>query len=128
MRNIVVYKMIIVIGALILTKGLAAQKPAIDLISSHQQNRHPETIIDTGYAANPLIREAILIKTPLAENKKMKGESEKKRRRQIGPSLDSLFQKEDTDNIKQEKQPVKISLFNRKYNPIKFLIYITALK
>jgi len=128
MRNIVVYKMIIVIGALILTKGLAAQKPAIDLISSHQQNRHPETIIDTGYAANPLIREAILIKTPLAENKKMKGESEKKRRRQIGPSLDSLFQKEDNDNIKQEKQPVKISLFNRKYNPIKFLIYITALK
>jgi len=128
MRNIVVYKMIIVIGALILTKGLAAQKPAIDLISSHQQNRHPEAIIDTGYAANPLIREAILIETPPAENKKMKGESEKKRRRQIGPSLDSLFQKEDNDNIKQEKQPVKISLFNRKYNPIKFLIYITALK
>jgi len=128
MRSIVVYKMIIVIGALILTKGLAAQKPAIDLISSHQQNRHPEAIIDTGYAANPLIREAILIETPPAENKKMKGESEKKRRRQIGPSLDSLFQKEDNDNIKQEKQPVKISLFNRKYNPIKFLIYITALK
>jgi hypothetical protein len=113
---------------LILTKGLAAQKPAIDLISSHQQNRHPEAIIDTGYATNPLIREAILIKTPPVENKKLKGESEKKRRRQIGPSLDSLFQKEDKDKIKQEKQPVKISLFNRKYNPIKFLIYITALK
>ena len=128
MKSIVVYKMIIVIGVLILTKGLAAQKPAIDLISSHQQNRHPEAIIDTGYAANPLIREAILIETPPAENKKLKGESEKKRRRQIGPSLDSLFQKEDNDNIKQEKQPVKISLFNRKYNPIKFLIYIIALK
>ena len=128
MKSIVVYKMIIVIGVLILTKGLAAQKPAIDLISSHQQNRHPEAIIDTGYTANPLIREAILIKTPPAENKKMKGESEKKRRRQIGPSLDSLFQKEDSEDIKQDKQPVKISLFNRKYNPIKFLIYITALK
>ena len=128
MKSIVVYKMIIVIGVLILTKGLAAQKPAIDLISSHQQNRHPEAIIDTGYNANPLIREAILIKTPPAENKKMKGESKKKRRRQIGPSLDSLFQKEDSEDIKQDKQPVKISLFNRKYNPIKFLIYITALK
>jgi len=128
MRSIVVYKMIIVIGALILANGLTAQKPAIDLISSHQQNRHPEAIIDTGYAANPLVREAILIKTPPAENKKLKSESEKKTRRQIGPSLDSLFQKEDNDNIKQEKQPVKISLFNRKYNPIKFLIYITALK
>ena len=128
MRSIVVYKMIIVIGALILAKGLAAQKPAIDLISSHQQNRHPEAIIDTGYSANQLVREVILIETPPAENKKLKGESEKKTRRQIGPSLDSLFQKEDNDNIKQEKQPVKISLFNRKYNPIKFLIYIIAIK
>ena len=128
MRSIVVYKMIIVIGALILAKGLAAQKPAIDLISSHQQNRHPEAIIDTGYSVNPLVREMILIETPPAENKKLKGESEKKTRRQIGPSLDSLFQKEDNDNIKQEKQPVKISLFNRKYNPIKFLIYIIAIK
>jgi hypothetical protein len=128
MKRIVVYKMIIVIGALILAKGLAAQKPAIDLISSHQQNRHPEAIIDTGYSANPLVREVILIETPPAENKKLKGESEKKTRRQIGPSLDSLFQKEDNDNIKQEKQPVKISLFNRKYNPIKFLIYIIAIK
>ena len=120
--------MIIVIGALILAKGLTAQKPAIDLISSHQQNRHPEAIMDTAYAANPLVREAILIETPPAENKKLKGESEKKTRRQIGPSLDSLFQKEDNDNIKQEKKPVKISLYNRKYNPIKFLIYIIALK
>jgi hypothetical protein len=128
MKRIVVYKMIIVIGALILAKGLAAQKPAIDLISSHQQNRHPEAIIDTGYSANQLFREVILIETPPAENKKLKGESEKKTRRQIGPSLDSLFQKEDNDNIKQEKQPVKISLFNRKYNPIKFLIYIIAIK
>ena len=128
MKSIVVYKMIVVIGILILTKGLAAQKPAIDLISSHQQNRHPEAIIDTGYAANPLIREAILIKTPPVENKKLKDESEKKGRRQIGPSLDSLFQKKDKGNIKQEKQAVKTSLFNRKYNPIKFLIYIIALK
>jgi hypothetical protein len=128
MKGIVVYKMIIVIGALILATGLKAQKPAIDLISSHQQNRHPEAIIDTGYAVNPPVREAILIKTPPVENKKMKGESEKKRRRQIGPSLDSLFQKKDKGNIKQEKQAVKTSLFNRKYNPIKFLIYIIALK
>jgi hypothetical protein len=128
MNSIVVYRIIIASGFLILATGLLAQKPAIDLISSHQQFRHPEAIIDTGFAANPLVREAILIKTPPAENKKLKGEPEKKRRRQIGPSLDSLFQKEDNDNIKQEKQPVKISFFNRKYNPIKFLIYITAFK
>ena len=128
MRSIVVYKITILIGFLILATGLLAQKPAIDLISSHQQYRHPEAIIDTAYSVNPLVRDAVLVQTPLAENQKLKGKSEKKRRRQIGPSLDSLFQKKDTGTIKQEKSPVKISLFNRKYNPIKFLIYIIALK
>jgi hypothetical protein len=128
MKSIVVYKMIIVIGVLILTKGLAAQKPAIDLISSHQQNRHPEAIIDTGYAANPPVRVGFITPTPPVHKQHQRFEMEKKRRRQIGPSLDSLFQKDDNDNIKQDKQPVKISLFNRKYNPIKCLIYITALK
>ena len=128
MNSIVVYRIMITSGFLILATGLLAQKPAIDLISSHQQYRHPEAIIDTGYAVNPLVREAVLIQTPPAENQKLKGKSEKKKRRQIGPSLDSLFQKKDSGNIKQEKPPVKISLFNRKYNPIKFLIYITAFK
>jgi hypothetical protein len=128
MKSIVVYKMIIVIGALILTSGLKAQKPAIDLISTHQQNRHPAAIIDTGYTVNPPVREAVLIQASPAQNQNMTEKSGKKKRRQIGPSLDSLFQKEDNGTIKQEKQAVKISLFNRKYNPIKFLIYITALK
>ena len=128
MRSIVVYKMIIVIGALILTKGLAAQKPAIDLISSHQQNRHPEAIIDTGYTVNPLARQPVLLQASPSQNQKLSDESEKKRRRQIGPSLDSLFQKEDSGSTREEKPPVKISLFDRKYNPIKFLIYITTLK
>ena len=115
-------------GALLLANGLVAQKPAIDLISSHQQYRHPEAIIDTGYAVNPPIREAVLIQVPPAHKKKLKNESGKKKRRQIGPSLDSIFQKEEPGTPTRENSPAKISLFNRKYNPIKFLIYITALK
>jgi hypothetical protein len=128
MNSIVVYRIIIASGFLILATGLLAQKPAIDLISSHRQYRHPEAIIDTGYTVNPPVREAVLTQLPPAQKQNLKGESVKKKRRQIGPSLDSLFQKEDNGNIKQEKQPLKISLFNRKYNPIKFLIYITAFK
>jgi hypothetical protein len=127
MRSIVVYKMIIVIGALILATGLAAQKPAIDLISSNQQYKHPEAIIDTGYAVNPAARVPVLIQVPPSQNLKQIDESEKKKRRQIGPSLDSLFQKEDAGSTKREKPPMKISLYNRKYNPIRILIYITAL-
>ena len=128
MESIVVYRIIIVTGFLILTTGLTAQKPAIDLISSHQQYRHPEAIIDTGYAVNPLVREPTLVQVPPAQNQDLTDESGKKKRRQIGPSFDSIFQKKKTERTMHEKPPVKISLFNRKYIPIKIFIYITALK
>lgn len=128
MKSIVVYRLIIVTGFLILTTGLTAQKPAIDLISSHQQFRHPEAIIDTGFTVNPLVREPTLVQVPPAKSQNLTGESGKKRRRQIGPSLDSIFQKKETGSTNREKPPVKISLINRKFNPIKIFIYITALK
>ena len=128
MKSIVVYKIIILTCFLILAAGLKAQKPAIDLISSHHQYRHPEAIIDTGYAVNPPVREAVLRQVPPAQNKNLSGESGKKRRRQIGPSLDSIFQKEEARPPAKEKSQAKTSLFNKRYNPIKILFYITALK
>jgi hypothetical protein len=105
-----------------------AQKPAIDLISSHHQYRHPEAIIDTCYAVNPPVREAVLTKAPPVQNQKVIGETGKKKRRQIGPSLDSLFQKEESNTTIRKKSPAKISFFIRRFNPLKILIYITALK
>ena len=128
MKSIVVYKMIILIGALILASGLMAQKPVVDLVSSHHQNKRPEAIIDTGYAVNPLVRAPLILQAPPSQNEKMTEESEKKRRRQIGPSIDSLFQNKEAERKSQEKVPVKTSLFNSKYNPIKILIYIIVLK
>jgi len=128
MKSIVVYKIIIVFGALILTLGLSAQKPTIDLITSHHHYKHPESIIDTGYAENPLVRKPVLVQAPPAQNQKLEAEPENKRRRQIGPSFDSIFQKKDSTSSIRQKKPVKFSLLNRKYNPIKILIYITALK
>jgi hypothetical protein len=128
MKSIVVYKITIVIGVLILATGLAAQKPAIDLISSNQQYKHPEAIIDTGYAMNPTAGAPVLIQVPPAQNQKQIEESEKKKRRQIGPSLDSLFQKEDSGSTQQEETPVKISLFDKNFKLLRIFIYITALK
>jgi len=128
MKSIVVYKIIIVIGALILATGLTAQKPTIDLITSHQQHKHPEAIIDTGYAKNPLIREPVLVQAPPVHNQNLTAESDKKRRRQIGPSLDSIFQKKDSASSTRQEKPAKISLKKIKLNPIKILIYIIALK
>jgi hypothetical protein len=128
MNSIVVYRILIVSWFLILASGLTAQKPTIDLISSHHQYRHPEAIVDTGYAVRPRVKDAVLTQLPPAQNQDLASESVKKRRRQIGPSLDSIFQKEETRAPGKEKSPAKISLFNRRYNPIKILIYITALK
>ncbi len=120
--------MIILGGALLLATGLFAQKPAIDLISSHHQYKHPEAVIDTGYAMNPLTRVPVLIKAPTPQNQNQATEAEKKTRRQIGPSFDSIFYKNETEDKSKEESPVKTSLFNRKYNPIKIFITIIALK
>ena len=117
-----------VLGTLILAFGLNAQKPTIDLITSHHHYKHPEAIIDTGYAKNPLVRKPALVQTPPARNLDLEAEPEKKRRRQIGPSFDSIFQKNDSTRAIHQKTPVKFSLMNRKYNPIKILLYIIALK
>jgi len=128
MNSIVVYKMISFSGALLLACGLSAQKPAIDLISSNQQYKHPEAIVDTGYAMNPAEVVPVLIQLPPTLNQKLPEESEKKKRRQIGPSLDSLFQKEDGGSTKQVEAPLKISLFDKTSNPLRIFIYINALK
>jgi hypothetical protein len=127
MKSIVVNKILVVTGFLILTTVLEAQKPAIDLISTYQQNRHPEAIVDTGFALKPLVRETIQVQAPPVQTRKLTDDSGKKRRHQIGPSLDSIFQKEDKRSNEKDKASVKISFFNRKYNPLKILIYITAI-
>jgi len=128
MRSIVVYRTISVLGTLILAFGLNAQKPTIDLITSHHHYKHPEAVIDTGYAKNPLVRKPVQVQAPPAQNQDLEAETEKKRRPQIGPSFDSIFQKKDSTRAVHQKTPVKFSLMNRKYNPIKILIYIIVLK
>ena len=128
MKSIVVYIIAFLLWFLTIPNGLMAQKPAIDLISSHHQYRHPEAIIDTGYAVNPPLREAVLYQPDPEQNKELAREPDKKKRRQIGPSLDSLFQKEETSKPEKGNPGVKISYYHKRLNPLKFILYITALK
>jgi len=116
-----------------MTALLEAQKPGIDLISSYQQNRHPEAIIDTGLTVNRPSHEQVEVVVTTVQNQPDDEKCEKKRRRQLGPSLDTILQKEENRNeekksIGKDNKTVKISLFNRKNNPLKILIYITAIK
>jgi hypothetical protein len=128
MRNIVVYNITFLAGFLLLSTGLLAQKPAIDLISSHHQYSHPESFIDTSYMVNPPVREAVLKELPPAQERKKSSELKKKKRRQIGPSFNSLFHKEESKIPARDKTHAKISWLDKRVNPVKFFLYITALK
>ena len=128
MKSIVVYKIAFLCLFLLSGLELMAQKPAIDLISSQHRYRHPEAIVDTGYAVNPPVRDAVLKQLPPAEDKKQEARPGKKKRRQIGPSLDSIFQKEENKSPAREESPANISLINRRFYPVIFLIFITAIK
>ena len=116
------------IGFLTWLTTVTAQKPAIDLISSHQQYRHPEAIIDTCFAIDSLAQEPYFVKASPAQDQKYIEESPKKKRRQIGPSLDTILHKEEAMNKKHEKSKENISLFFGKFNPLKIFIYIIVLK
>ena len=124
MKSIVVYITIFLSCLLFMPGNLQAQKRAIDLISSHHQYRHPEAIIDTGYAVTPPVGQAVFKDIYYVQPDR----TIKKKKKQIGPSLDSLFQKEEEKAPSREKSPAKTTILFRKFNPLTILFKITALK
>jgi len=128
MNNIVLYKIIQIVGFLALATAMTAQKPAIDLIPSSHQIMHSEAIIDTSYAIDSLIRMNSYAQPPADQTENVPIENVKKERRQIGPSMDSLFRKPETKKMQSTRKTWRISIYIRKFNPVKFFISITALK
>jgi hypothetical protein len=128
MKSIVVNKLIVAALLFITATGLEGQKPAIDLISSYQQYRHPEAIIDTGNNVKPMVLEQDSLNVSSSQNENRNTETGKKKRHQIGPSLDSLFQKEKIKRNAGEKQQMKIAQIIKQYQFLKIFIYFTALK
>ena len=128
MKSIVVYKIVFLLWSLLFSTALMAQKPAIDLISSHHLYRHPEAIMDTAYTVNPPVREDVLKQQPASQEKKLTKRPGKKKRRQIGPSFDSLFQKEEGKTPEREKSSAKNASVHKRLNPVKLLFFIIALK
>ena len=127
MKRIVVYRIVFGMGAWILASTLCAQKPAIDLITSNQQYRHPEAIIDTGYSVNPPAADSLLIQDRSAREHETKGNIRKNRHRQIGPSLDSLFQNRGSEEKSKKESPKKIAFHRIKYSPLHIILTIIAL-
>ena len=128
MRNIVVYKIVLMAGMLMTITILYGQKPTISLLPSSHYYMHPEATIDTSFANDSLYK---YIPSPLPQFidiDTLKADPVKKVRRQIGPSFDSIFNKEETrrfsGGLRSNIFPVHIKYLN----PIKLFIHITALK
>ena len=127
MKRIVVYKIIFGMVAGLLTGALSAQKPTIDLITSNQQYRHPEAIIDTAYTVNPRVSDSLMVQDCSGRDHDLKGNIKKNKRRQIGPSLDSLFQKRGSEEKSKKESPAKIAFHRIKYSPLHIILTIIAL-
>jgi hypothetical protein len=128
MNNIVLYKTVVALALLVLVTSLSAQAPAIDLIPSSHQVPHSEAIIDTSYVLDTTSFENDVPHTPVLLKENSGRERLKKERRQIGPSMDSLFRKSETSHSGSGKKTGSITLYLTKFNPVKFFISIIALK
>jgi len=128
MNNIVVYKKILTIGLLVLAISLSAQKPAIDLIPSSHQMRESKAIVDTSFALDSMALKNKFVQPTVIQKENTSPESLKKERRQIGPSMDSLLRKPETRKADSNRTSGSLSLYFRKFNPVKFFISIIALK
>lgn len=115
---------------LIFINVLYGQKPSIKLLPSSHHNMHPEAMIDTSLANDTLLK---YIPSPLPKYFDIdpgKAGPEKKVRRQIGPSFDSIFNfnKEETERITSGIRSKRFPLHMKFLNPINLFIHITALK
>jgi hypothetical protein len=127
MNNIVLYRLFLSMGILVLATSLAAQKPNIDLIPSSHQILPTEAVIDTSRALDSLIQNSYLLDPGVQENPGPDVQV-KKKRRQIGPSIDSLLRKPESKKAVSERPAGKLSLYIRQFNPIRFFIRISAIK
>jgi hypothetical protein len=128
MKNIVLYKIVLMAGMLMTITILNGQKPTISLLPSSHHYMHPEAMIDTSITSDSL---AQFFPCPLPqfnEDDILKADPVKKVRRQIGPSFDSIFNKEEARRISGGNGSNSFPLYMKYLNPIKLFIHITALK
>ena len=115
-------------GMLMTITILYGQKPAIKLLPSSHHYMHPEAMIDTSYANDSLLKYVPGPLPQLIDIDTLKTDPVKKVRRQIGPSFDSIFNKEEARRFSGGHRSNIFPLHIKYLNPIKLFIHITALK
>ncbi len=129
MKNIVLYTMVLIAGLFMFSTETTGQKTTIDLLPSAHQRIQPEAREDTSFLNDSLVRIAADDRPSsvysIDEEKKS---IYRKESLKTGFQIDSFFQKRDRKSNSLVKRSGH-SLLNLKYfNPIKLIIYITALK
>ena len=115
-------------GMLMTITILNGQKPTISLLPSSHHYMHPEAMIDTSLSNDSLLK---YIPSPLPQYfdiDTLKADPKKKVRRQIGPSFDSIFNKEENQRVSSGIRSKSFPLHIKFLNPINLFIHITALK
>ncbi len=114
-------------GMLMTITILYGQKQTIKLLPTSFHYMHPEAMIDTSFANDSLYK---YVPSPLPQFfdiDTLKADPKKKVRRQIGPSFDSIFNKEETRRFSGGLRSISIPLHIKFLNPIKLFIHISAL-
>jgi len=113
----------------------SGQKTTIDLLPSSHQSIHPEAIIDPNFQ-----NDSLLNMEPNDRSSTMYSEDKEKKRifhresRRTGFQIDSVFKKSSSyqkgsgKNNRTIKSTGKTLLILKNFNPIKFIMHITALK
>jgi hypothetical protein len=129
MNNLVLYRTTSLIGLLLISLTLSAQKPIIDLIPSSHQVMRSGAMIDTSLAIDTLAPEDFP-EQPSSDQPKKKGrtKTDNRERRQIGPSMDSLLRKPEKKKAVHVKSTGNIPYYFNKLYPVRFFISIIAIK
>ncbi len=128
MNNIVLYRTTCLIGLLLISLTLVAQKPVIDLIPSSHQVLRSGTMIDSSLATDSLAPENFPEQPSTDQHKKKDRIKIDKERRQIGPSMDTLLRRPEKKKAVNVNTTGNITYYTRKLNPVRFFISIIALK
>jgi len=115
-------------GMLMTITILYGQKPAINLLPSSHHSMHREAMIDTSFASDSLFKYVPIPLPQFIDIDTLKADPVKKVRRQIGPSFDSIFNKEEARKFSGGLRSNSFPLHIKYLNPIKLFIHITALK
>ena len=115
-------------GFLMIGSEILGQKTTIDLLPYTHQRSHPQVTTDNNFAndsSQTIESEATPSSFTNRDNEKNR--ISRKENKRTGFQIDSIFQKNERKKSRTVKSSRNSLLNFKNFNPIKFIVYITAL-